>query len=103
MTGATASVGNVESSIKARESVGEDDDELNAIVEDIEAGLVVVPGWVGDGTDLVSDSGAESGTDGEERGCEGKKSDFGAHTSLAELIHRGFPGEKHAEGNDGQW
>lgn len=43
MTGSTASVGNVETLVESRQGVGEDDDELDGIVEAVEAGLVVEP------------------------------------------------------------
>lgn len=46
VAGRTASIGNVEALIEARQGVGEDDDELDDIVEAVEAGLVMEPHWL---------------------------------------------------------
>lgn len=102
VTGGLAAVGDVEAAIEAREGVAEDDDQLDGVVEDVVARLVVEPGWVVGWADDKGHAGAEAGAEGEEGAGEGEEVDLGAHATLAELVHGGLAGEEQAECDDGE-
>jgi len=78
----------MESLVDADEQPGEDNDQFDDEVEDVEAGFAEIPGLgcaEGDWWQPV-DGGAESGAERQDNGAEDHDGDLGAHAAGAEFV-----------------
>lgn len=98
-----ATVGDVETSIESRESVGEDDDDLDDVVEAVVTCFAVIPSWIVHGPQLEGYASSKSSTEGKQCSCEDKKLDFCPHTALSEFVHWCSSGDNEASSDNGQW
>lgn len=82
-----AAVGHVEAAVEARGHIGVDDEDFEDEVEAVEAGLGVVPGWVGEGPrGRVVDADAESGPKRKEKGGAEEQQEPGAVPADAKFL-----------------
>lgn len=101
MTRSTATVGNVETLVKSRQGVREDDDELDEIVEAVEAGFCLEPPWLSWRDTIVNHACAEGRTESEQARGEEDKEELVTHASGAEFLDVLAARDDEAETDDG--
>lgn len=95
-----ASIRNVEALVESRQSICEDDDELNDVVEAVEAGFLMEPSRLGYWDAVISHSCTEARAEGKKAGAEDHEEEFIAHASGTELFDALAAGDDEAEGDD---
>lgn len=91
----------MEALVKSRQSVREDDDELNDVVEAVEAGLLMEPSWLRYGDAVISYSCTEARAESEQARAEDHEEEFIAHASGTKLLDALAAGDDEAECDDG--
>lgn len=101
MARSTTSVGNVETLVESRQSVREDDDELDDIVEAVEAGLLMEPPRLSWRHTIVNYACSKGRTESEQARCEDEEEELVTHASGAEFLDALAARDDEAEADDG--
>lgn len=100
MARGAAPVGNVEALVEPRQGVGKDDDELDEVVEAVEAGLGMEPPGVVCGNAIIRHACTEGRAEREQTGREDDEEELVAHAAAAKLFDALAAGDDEAEAND---
>lgn len=101
VTRGTASIGNVETLVESRQGVRVDDDDLDDIVEAVEAGLCMEPPRLSWGDTIVNYACSEGRTESEQTRCEDHEEELISHASSAEFLDALAARDDEAEADDG--